>query len=88
MTEVFFSDEAEKMRAELTAGEGLAVSGIRTALMLEPRQGERRAGYDPAVEDYVVRLAEETTRGRGISVLYRYHHTMDAVLITWLVVGP
>ncbi len=88
MSHAFYSDEAEKVFAELSVFEKQAVETTRTALQIEPRQGERRTTYDPSVEEYIVRIAEGTTRGRGISVLYRYHRDMDAVLIMWLIVGP
>ncbi|WP_438297601.1 hypothetical protein [Streptomyces sp. HUAS TT7] len=88
MTPVHYSDEADKVLTELTRDERAAVTDVRASLELDPHRGDRRPGYDPDVEEGVVRLTTEQTRGRGVSVLYRYHRDMDAVLITWLIVGP
>jgi hypothetical protein len=89
LTLAFYSDEAEKVLASLTPFERTAVENIRAALEIEPRQGDPRTTYDRAVEEFTVRIGESTTRGRGISVVYRFHRDpMDAVLIMWLIVGP
>ncbi|MCC9309970.1 hypothetical protein LN042_23330 [Kitasatospora sp. RB6PN24] len=88
MTFVAFSDSTEKVLPELTPSERRAVNTVRSQLEAQPRLGKRRPGYDPKAEDYVVRLGEEQTGGRTISVLYRFHPSMDAALVTWLVIGP
>ncbi|MFF2788965.1 hypothetical protein ACFVT6_19760 [Streptomyces sp. NPDC058049] len=87
MTSVFSSDSADKARGEVTASEAGGVAAVRATLHCGPRDGER-PGYDPAAEDYVVRLDEQVTRGQGITVRCRYHPGMDAVLITWFLSGP
>ncbi|MFD9637725.1 hypothetical protein [Streptomyces violascens] len=88
MTPVHYSDEAEKALTELTRDERAAVADVRASLELDPCRGDRRPGYDPDVEERVLRLTTQETQGRGVSVLYRYHRDMDAVLITWLIIGP
>ncbi|MFE5587328.1 hypothetical protein [Kitasatospora sp. NPDC056531] len=88
MTFVAYSDSAEKVLPELSSTERRAVDQVLAQLRIDPRLGERRPGYDPQAEDYVVRLGEEATAGRSVSVIYRYHPGMRAALVTWLVVGP
>jgi hypothetical protein len=85
---VHYSDEAEKVLTELNRDERAALADVRASLELDPHRSDRRPGHGPDVEERVVRLTTEETRGRGVSVLYRYHRDMAAVLVTWLLVGP
>ncbi|MER5352607.1 hypothetical protein ABT093_20020 [Kitasatospora sp. NPDC002551] len=88
-TFVAYSDSVEKEGLpELTEAEARAVHTVRAQLELNPRTGERRVSFDPQAEDYVVHLDQAATGGRPISILHRYHPTLDADLIYWLVIGP
>ncbi|WP_030223124.1 hypothetical protein [Streptomyces bikiniensis] len=90
MTRAFLSDSAEKILAELTATEQAAVESVRRHLEDEPDPETARGlpDADPRSESYVIDLLPEQTRGRGISVVYRYAPDLDAVLILWLIAGP
>lgn len=90
MSHVFYSDAAEKIRAELTPGERAAVETVRRSLEDDPDPEHARGlpDADPGSESYVVELLPEQTGGRGISVVYRYSQDLDAVLILWLLAGP
>lgn len=90
MTHAFFSDAAEKMRAELTASERAAVESVRRSLEDDPDPEHARSlpDADPASESYAIELLPEQTGGRGITVVYRYAPDLDAALILWLIAGP
>ncbi|MCX4682653.1 hypothetical protein OG413_46775 [Streptomyces sp. NBC_01433] len=90
MTSVFYSDGAEKLRAELTRSEQAAVESVRRSLEGEPDPDHSRGlpDADPRSESFVVELLPEQTGGRGISVVYRYSQDLDAALILWLIAGP
>ncbi|MGW1094043.1 hypothetical protein ACWD4L_49955 [Streptomyces sp. NPDC002596] len=90
MTHAFYSDAAEKIRAELTPGERAAVETVRRSLEDDPDPDHARGlpDADPGSESYVVELLPEQAGGRGISVAYRYSQDLDAVLILWLLAGP
>ncbi|MFD8762362.1 hypothetical protein ACFV03_25775 [Streptomyces mirabilis] len=88
MTHAFYSDAAEKIRAELTRSERAAVETVRASLESDPEQGRSLPDADPASQSYVVELLPDVTNGRGISVVYRYSEDLDAVLILWLIAGP
>lgn len=84
-----YSDSVEKEGlVDLTPTEARAVGAVRAQLQDNPRAGEQRPSYDPQAEDYVVHLDEVATGGRPISVLHRFHPTLQATLIYWLVIGP
>jgi hypothetical protein len=90
VTHAFYSDAADKILAELTAGERAAVEAVRRSLEEDPDPDHARGlpDADPNSESYVIELLPETTGGRGISVVYRYSQEMDAALILWLIAGP
>ncbi|MGW6605709.1 hypothetical protein [Streptomyces sp. NPDC055036] len=88
MTHAFYSDAAEKIRADLTRTEQAAVESVRRALEDDPEQGRGLPDADPLSESYAVELLPEQTGGRGISIVYRYSQDLDAALILWLIAGP
>ncbi|WP_369383281.1 hypothetical protein [Streptomyces sp. cg36] len=90
MTHAFYSDAAEKIRAELSRTEQAAVESVRRALEDDPDPEHTRGlpDTDPHSESYVIELVPEQTGGRGISVVYRYVQNLDACLILWLIAGP
>ncbi|WP_151775704.1 hypothetical protein [Streptomyces abyssomicinicus] len=90
MSHAFYSDAAEKIRAELVRSEQAAVESIRRLLEDDPDTDRARSlpAADPDSESYVIELLPEQTGGRGISVVYRYSPGLDAVLILWLIAGP
>ncbi|MEU2565125.1 hypothetical protein ABZ626_38245 [Streptomyces longispororuber] len=88
MTHAFYSDAAEKIRAELTPGERAAVETVRRSLEDNPEQGRGLPDADPHSQSYVAEVLPEASGGRGISVVYRYSQDLDAVLILWLIAGP
>ncbi|MGW1765012.1 hypothetical protein ACWCQL_13175 [Streptomyces sp. NPDC002073] len=88
MTHAFYSDAAEKVRAELDRGEQAAVEAVRRSIEDAPGRGRVVPDADPASESYVIELLPEQTGGRGISVVYRYSVELDAALILWLIAGP
>lgn len=87
MSNAFFSDAAEKILGELTATERAAVESVRRSLEDIPRPGHARSlpDADPRSASFVVELVPEQTRGRGISVVYRYSEDLDSSLILWLI---
>ncbi|MEU5090410.1 hypothetical protein [Streptomyces sp. NPDC021356] len=84
MTHAFFSDPAEKLLTDLAPAERTAVESVRRSLEDDPSQGRSLPGSDSRV----VELLPDDTRGRGISVVYRFSADLDAVLILWLIAGP
>lgn len=88
MTSAFYSDVADKARAELSRSEQAAVESVRRAIEDDPEQGRGLPDADPRSESYVIELLPEQTGGRGISVVYRYSQDLDAALILWLIAGP
>ncbi|ELP69957.1 hypothetical protein PV735_46860 [Streptomyces turgidiscabies] len=90
MSHAFYSDAAEKIRAELTRSEQVAVESVRRTLEDDPGPAHARGlpDADPQSESYVIELLPEQTGGRGISVVYRYSQTLDSALIVWLIAGP
>jgi len=88
VTHAFYSDAADKARAELSRSEQAAVESVRRALEADPEQGRGLPDADPRSESYVVELLPEQTGGRGISLVYRYAQDLDAALILWLIAGP
>jgi hypothetical protein len=90
VTHAFYSDAAEKIRAELGRSEQAAVESVRRLLEDDPDTDRARGlpDADPGSESYVIELLPEQTGGRGISVVYRYSPDLDAVLILWLIAGP
>lgn len=90
MSAAFYSDAADKARADLTRSEQAAVESVRRLLEDDPTPARARGlpDADPRSESYAVELLPEQTGGRGISVVYRYAPDMDACLILWLLAGP
>ncbi|MET9484771.1 hypothetical protein [Streptomyces sp. NPDC006638] len=90
MTYAFVSDAAEKILGSLTPSEQAAVESVRRFTEEDP-DSERARGLpdaDPYSSSWVIELLPEETGGRGISVIYRYHSDLDAVLILWIIAGP
>lgn len=90
MSNAFLSDAAEKILGELTATEQAAVESVRRSLEDTPRPDHARTLPDPDAHSasFVIELLPEQTRGRGISVVYRYSQDLDSSLILWLIAGP
>ncbi|MDG5807910.1 hypothetical protein P9869_35740 [Streptomyces ossamyceticus] len=90
MSHAFLSDAAEKILRELTATEQTAVESVRRLLEEDPHPRHARSlpSADPASASYVIELLPEQTRGRGISVVYRYSQDLDSSLVLWLIAGP
>ncbi|WP_432041006.1 hypothetical protein [Streptomyces chartreusis] len=90
MSHAFYSDAADKARRDLSPSEQAAVESVRRALEDDPDPAHARGlpDSDPRSESYVIELLPEQTRGRGISVVYRYSQDLDSSLILWLIAGP
>ncbi|MFM9735181.1 hypothetical protein [Streptomyces niveiscabiei] len=90
MTQAFYSDAAETVLADLTAGEQAAVDAVRKGLETDPEPAHARGlpDADPLSESYAIELLPEQTGGRGVSVVYRYVQDLDACLISWIIAGP
>lgn len=91
MTHAFYSDAAEKILwSDLSVSERTAVMSVRAALEEDPTPDHSRGlpDADPRSESYAIDLLPEQTGGRGITVVYRHSHDLDAVLILWLIAGP
>ncbi|WP_329345514.1 hypothetical protein OG252_52070 (plasmid) [Streptomyces sp. NBC_01352] len=90
MSHAFYSDAADKALRDLSPSEQAAVESVRRALEEDPDPEHARGlpDADPQSESYVIELLPEQTRGRGISVVYRYSQELDSSLILWLIAGP
>ena len=86
MSHAFLSDAAEKILIDLSPGERAAVESARQLLEADPAPRQARRLPEPGTS--VIELLPEQTAGRGISIVYRHSHDLDATLILWLIAGP
>ncbi|MBF9066927.1 hypothetical protein [Streptacidiphilus fuscans] len=87
-TFVALSDAAEPQLRESSDHESRVVDALCRELEWGPRQGLHRPERGERTEDYVLAVGEHEGVHRRVTLVYRFHPELDAVLVLWLLVGP
>ncbi|MFH8387960.1 hypothetical protein ACH4E7_45030 [Kitasatospora sp. NPDC018058] len=85
---VGYSDQAEQQLRELNARESESVSSAHRELEWIPRMGLYRPNRGDRTEDYILEFTETPDDRRRITMVYRFHPELNALLVTCLLIGP
>ncbi|MEV5508173.1 hypothetical protein [Streptomyces orinoci] len=85
---VGYSVQAEQQLRELNADESRTASAIHRELEWWPQLGLHRPNRDDRTEDYVLEFCPAGAGRRRLTMVNRFHPELNAVLVTWLLIGP